>query len=123
VELTRAATVLAALDTDCAGAAAVLGDPDAAVTDDPAATVVAEGDGAVTDVAAAVGLETLATTGAGVVLGLAALAVDACDWLEIPDKAAEIPLVSILPFLLVKYLSVRQGVGRSFRFFRKVRLL
>jgi len=92
VELTRAETALAAVDTDCAGAAAVLGDPDGAVTDDPAATLVAEGVGAVaaepaatvlgdvtdavTDVAAA-GLETLAATGAGVALGLATLAVDA----------------------------------------------
>jgi hypothetical protein len=185
VELNRAATVLAAFDTDCAGAAAVFGDPvdavtddpaatvvavgvgavaaepattvvaerDGAVTDDPAATVVAERDGAVTDdpaatlvaervgaVAAepattvlgdlagavtdvaAAGLETLAATGAGVALDLATLAVDACNWLAIPDEAAEIPLVSMLSFLRVRHLSVTQCVGRYLRFFRKVRL-
>jgi hypothetical protein len=118
VELNRAATVLAALDTDCAGAAAALGDPEGVVTDDPAATVVAEGVGAVTDLAVAAGLETLAATKAGVALGLAARAVDDCDWLAIPDKAAEIPLVSMLTFLRVKHLTVTRSIGRSMRFFR-----
>lgn len=78
MELNRAATVLAALDTDGAGAAAaVWGALVGAVAAEPAATVVAEGVGAVTDLAVAAGLETLAATGAGVALGLATLAVDA----------------------------------------------
>jgi hypothetical protein len=120
VELNRAATVLTALDTDCAGATvAVFGDPDAVVTAELAATVLGELVGAVTNVAAAAGLETVAATGAAVASGLAARAVGACDWLAIPVKTAEIPLVSMLPFLRVEHLSVIEGVGRSFRFFRE----
>jgi len=96
VELTRAETVLAAEDTDCAGAAAIFGALFGAVADDPAATVVAELAGTVADVVAAAGLETLAAAGDAVVFGLGVLGVDACDCLAIPDKAAEIPLVSML---------------------------